>query len=320
MQMINFTVRESDDKIRLDLFLTKNQALCSRSRIKKLIEEGLVTVNGLKTKASHQVNVGEKVSITIPDPVRLDMNPESIPLDILFEDDSILVINKPAGITVHPAPGNWHGTLVNALLAHCTNLSGINGILRPGIVHRLDKDTSGLIIVAKDDISHRNLARQLKEREIKRRYLAFVWGSFEKGEGRIEAPIGRHPKDRKRMGVVTKGSREAVTNFRILEVYAFLSLVSLQLETGRTHQIRVHMEHIGHPVFGDPVYGGRTKRIKGILPQYRTLALQLLNMMPRQALHAEYVGFVHPKTVQNMEFHADMPEDMKSLWEALKTG
>ena len=221
------------------------------------------------------------------------------------------MLDKAAGMTVHPAPGSWQGTLVNALLHHCRDLSGINGVLRPGIVHRLDRNTTGLLIVAKNDAAHRGLAAQLEAHCIERRYAALVWGQLQEEEGRIDAPIGRHPRDRKLMAVVEDG-RAAVTRFAVVEHFQFLSLLDLRLETGRTHQIRVHLQHCGHPVFGDPAYGGRN-RVHGIRPEYRLQADHHLGLIDRQALHARRLRFTHPTAGRPMEFEAELPADLARL-------
>ncbi len=245
--------------------------------------------------------------LTIPHPKPSPIEPENILLDIVYEDDSVIVVNKQAGMVVHPAAGNYSGTMVNALLYHCKNLSGIGGVERPGIVHRLDKDTSGLLMVAKDDLSHQGLSKQLKERTIVRRYTAIVRGILKREDGKIETDIGRHMVDRKRMSVTTKKGRRAVTEFRVIEKFKDHTLLNLKLKTGRTHQIRVHLSHIGHPVLGDKVYGGNKKYGKLIIP------------VNRQVLHAHLLGFVHPKTGIYMEFEAPLPADIESILEVLRS-
>ena len=297
---------------RLDRYLADQRPEFSRSRLQKLIAEGAVCINGKTTRSSYRVVADDSITINIPPPTDSAINPEDIPLDIFFEDDHVLVLDKPAGMIVHPAGRVTSGTLVNALLSHCTHLSGINGVLRPGIVHRLDKDTSGLMVVAKSDAGHRGLAAQLEVRAMERRYLALIWGSFEADEGRIEAPIGRHPKDRKRMAVSLNG-RYAATRWKIKARYDFLSLLSLALETGRTHQIRVHLAHLNRPVFGDPIYGGREERLSGIAPLFRRRATHLLAQTNRQMLHATQLTFVHPVTKEEMMFEAHPPEDMQKI-------
>lgn len=301
---------------RLDLFLGRHCPDLSRSRIQGLIREGAVRVNGQPARASYQIRPDDAIALDLPAPTELSVAPEDIPLDVIFEDEDLLVLNKGPGLTVHPAPGSWQHTLVNALLHHCRDLSGINGVLRPGIVHRLDRDTTGLLVVAKSDQAHRHLAAQLQRRDLERRYTALVWGHLRLLQGRIEAPIGRHPRDRKRMGVVA-GGRAALTHYRVAEPLAFLSLLDLRLETGRTHQIRVHLQHLGHPVFGDPVYGGRSP-IRGLSPEQRLRAGELLQLLPRQALHARSLRFTHPRSGEFIELSAPLPADMEALLAAAR--
>ena len=316
---MEFFISEEEAGKRVDRFLAEQELGCSRSYLQKLITGDHVSVNGVRPKVSYMVRPGDQIVICLPEPVPMHLDPEDIPLDIFFEDEHLLVLNKPPEMVVHPAAGHRTGTLVHALLHHCDNLSGIGGVLKPGIVHRLDKDTSGLLVVAKDDATHRELSRQFGERTIVRTYFALVWGTPKTPEGRIEAPIGRSATDRKKMAVTEKGKgRYAATKYRIAEQFDFLSMLSLRLETGRTHQIRVHMSHIGHPVFGDPKYSGREKHLKGIAPECRIQARNLLKQMPRQALHAATLGFVHPKTGAQVEFSSEMPEDMKGLVDAMR--
>ena len=310
--MIHLKILPQHEGQRLDRYLADQRPDLSRSRLQKLIAEGAVCINGKTTRSSYRVVAGDSITINIPPPTDSAINPEDIPLDIFFEDDHVLVLDKPAGMIVHPAGRVTSGTLVNALLSHCTHLSGINGVLRPGIVHRLDKDTSGLMVVAKSDAGHRGLAAQLEVRAMERRYLALIWGGFEADEGRIEAPIGRHPKNRKRMAVSLNG-RYAATRWKIRARYDFLSLLSLALETGRTHQIRVHLTHLNRPVFGDPLYGGREERLYGIAPLFRREATHLLAQTNRQMLHATRLTFVHPVTQEEMMFEAHPPEDMQKI-------
>ena len=307
---MHIQVSPQDPARRLDVFLSLCCPEFSRSRIQSLIKQGAVRVNQQPTRSSYQVQPGDHIDLDEPEPVPLEVLAEKIPLNILFEDADLLVVDKAAGMTVHPAPGSWTGTLVNALLHHCVDLSGINGVLRPGIVHRLDKETTGLLVVAKNDAAHRRLAAQLEARRIHRHYTALVWGHPEES-GQVDAPIGRHPRDRKKMAVVATG-RRALTHFAVAERYAFISLLDLQLDTGRTHQIRVHLQHIGHPVFGDPVYGGRN-RTHGIRPEHRRRAEAMLEMIDRQALHARRLCFVHPRTEEEMEFTCELPKDMTDL-------
>ena len=301
---------------RLDLFLRTHCPQHSRSSIQALIKAGAIRVNGQKTRPAYLVQPGDKIAAELPEPEPLAAHPEPLPLSIAYEDDDLLVVNKAAGMTVHPAPGATEGTLVNALLHHCRDLSGINGALRPGIVHRLDKETSGLMLVAKRDTAHRALAASLQAHQVERRYAALVWGVLREENGRIAAPIGRHPKNRKKMAVVEDG-RDAATHFSVAEHYPFTTSIECQLETGRTHQIRVHLAHIGHPVFGDPVYGGRDQA-RGIRPEYRRQANWMLSLIKRQALHAKELRFVHPTTGEMMEFTAPLPEDFHAALEAAR--
>ena len=301
-------VSPHDPEQRLDLFLSERCAELSRTRIQTLIKAGEVQVNGKAVRPSYLIKAGDRIALEVPDPRPLEVLSEPIPLDIVYEDGDLLVVDKGAGMTVHPAPGSWEGTLVNALLHHCDDLSGINGVLRPGIVHRLDKETTGLLVVAKNDAAHRGLAAQLEAREISRRYAALVWGHPVDERGTVDAPVGRHPRNRKKNAVV-EGGRAAVTHFAVTERFAFASLLELRLETGRTHQIRVHMQHMGHPVFGDPVYGGRN-RVEGIRPEFRRRAQEMLGLIERQALHARQLRFRHPRTGEEMTFAAELPEDM----------
>ncbi len=286
---------------RIDKYLQTVEPDLSRTRIQELVKDGNITVNGKQVKTNYRLQLEDQLSLTIPDPEPAEIAHENLALDIIYEDDQVLVVNKPRGMVVHPAPGNFHGTLVNGLLYHCNDLSGINGVLRPGIVHRIDKDTSGLLMVAKTDESHQELAKQLKDKTTYRKYLALVHGSLSHEEGTIDAPLGRDEKDRKKMAVTPKNSKEAVTHFKVEERFDHFTFVSCRLETGRTHQIRVHMAYIGHPVVGDPKYGpAKTLPIDG------------------QALHAEQLGFTHPKTGEKMQFTAPLPEDMKELLNQLK--
>ncbi len=278
---------------RLDRFLAETEEELTRSAIQKLIEEGSVTVNGVVPAKNRKLREGERVTVEIPDPVLPEAAAENIPLSIVYEDADLLVVNKPRGMVVHPAAGNYTGTLVNALLYHCgDSLSGINGVLRPGIVHRIDKDTSGLLIVAKNDFSHRLLAEQIKEHSFTRKYQAVVCGNIRDDEGTINAPIGRHPTERKKMAVTAKNSREAVTHYRVLTRYRGYTHLELTLETGRTHQIRVHTAYIGHPVAGDPVYGGKN----------------YLKSLNGQCLHAYFISFVHPRTNEILTLSAPLPD------------
>lgn len=288
---------------RLDAFLAGREELgLSRSRIKALIDEGNVTVGGATPKASQSVAPGDEIVVRVPDPQPIDLVPEEIPLDVVFEDEDLLVINKQRGMVVHPAAGHWTGTLVHALLDRVDDLEGIGSELRPGIVHRLDKDTTGLMVVAKNERAMAALQEQIREHAVQRIYWAVVHGNNMPDTGRIEAPIGRHPRDRKRMAVNIKTGRDAVTHFRVLERYRGYALLECRLETGRTHQIRVHLSYIGHPVVADPLYGPRKAH---------------LDLEP-QALHARELGFTHPRTGEWMEFTVEPPADMMAAIERLR--
>ncbi len=303
MENVIFEITEEDSDKRLDVMLTAKLGGFSRNRVEKLITDGNILVNGKAVKPGYKLKQGDKASVSIPEPKVLEVKAEDIPLDILYEDEDIIVINKPRGMVVHPAAGNYEGTLVNALLEHCRgSLSDINGVIRPGIVHRIDKDTSGVLVVAKNNSSHGILSDKLKEHDIKRVYIAVAEGVIIEDTGKIDAPIGRHPTERKKMAVNLKNGRRAVTHFRVLERFKSSTLLELQLETGRTHQIRVHMSYIGHPLIGDTVYGRKKQRygIEG------------------QALHARVLGFVHPGTGKYVEFEAEAPTEFNELVKTLR--
>ncbi len=304
-------------KERIDKFLAHQIENITRSRIQKAIHQGLVLVNNNVVKASHEVSPGELIRCALPQRPRLKALPEPIPLEVLYEDDDLIVVNKPAGMVTHPAYGNYTGTLVNALLYHCQQLSTLNDGLRPGIVHRLDKDTSGLIVAAKNDTAHAHLSRQFSRRTIEREYWALVWGVFQKPRGVIEASLGRSKSDRKKI-TVTRMGKPAVTEYEVLESFPYLSLLRLKLHTGRTHQIRVHLAHIGHPVFGDPTYGGRRIAWGGSGGKQKTPVQRYLEIMPRQALHARTLGFVHPSTKKFLLFESNLPSDMTRLLDELR--
>jgi 23S rRNA pseudouridine1911/1915/1917 synthase len=295
---------------RLDAFVGTRLPELSRTRAAQLIGEARVRVNGRPARKSDRVEAGDVVEIEIPAPEPSTVEPESIPLDIVHEDGDLLVVSKPAGLVVHPAPGHRTGTLVNALLHHVQDLSGIGGVKRPGIVHRLDKDTSGLMIVAKHDRAHRRLAAALKRREIRRSYLAACWGHLAEDRLSVEAPVGRSSRDRKRMAVVESG-RPALTHFERLARWPAADLIRADLETGRTHQIRVHLAHIGHPVVGDPVYG--TSGARGISGSDRPWAKELERRVPRQFLHAWRLRFEHPRTGAPMVLEAPLPPDLQAV-------
>ncbi|WP_018084875.1 RluA family pseudouridine synthase [Desulfurispora thermophila] len=294
---LEYRVGEEQAGQRLDQFLARQNQDLSRTYIQELIGQQRVQVDGQHCKAGQRVKQGQLVTVVLPPPCDLEVKPEKIALDIYYEDSHVIVVNKPRGMVVHPAEGNFSGTLVNALLYHCRDLSGINGVLRPGIVHRLDKDTSGLLVVAKHDQAHVHLAEQLKERRVNRRYLALVHGVLRHRRGSIEAPIGRDPRDRQKMAVVFKNSKPALTHYLVRQFCGQYSYLELRLATGRTHQIRVHMAHIGHPVVGDPKYG----------PARPHLGLD------GQFLHAALLGFVHPATGEYLEFKAPLPEELRAV-------
>lgn len=291
---------------RLDAYLAGKVEL-SRSRLEQLIRDGQVTVNGEVPKKRYSPAAGDRIRVAVPAPEPSTALPEDIPLDIVYQDRDLVVVNKQAGLVVHPAPGHRSGTLVNALLYHVGDLSGIGGVLRPGIVHRLDRDTSGLMIVAKNDKAHERISRELKRRRVKRRYLAASWGHLNDDAVSVEAPIGRDPGDRKKMGVV-EGGRRALTHFRRLERWRAADLVRAELESGRTHQIRVHLLHLGHPVVGDVVYA--EAREKGFSGKNRSWAQQLARRTHRQFLHAAELEFVHPRTGEQLQFSSPLPEDL----------
>lgn len=304
-------------KERLDVFLTNHVENASRNKVQHAIKKGSVLVNGARVRSSHQVAPGEIIHVTLDKPPPQKAVPQNIPLTVQYEDEHLLVVNKPAGMVTHPAYGNYSGTLVNALLYHCNTLSSLNDRLRPGIVHRLDKDTSGLVVVAKSDVAHARLAKQFAQRTIDREYWAIVWGVFENKQGVIETLVGRSKSDRKKMAVVA-GGKQAVTEYTVLREFSYLSLVRLKLRTGRTHQIRVHLAHINHPVFGDPTYNGRQMVWGPGTAKQKAEVQRLLNLMPRQALHAKTIGFVHPGTGEKMKFDSKLPEDMTGVLEALE--
>lgn len=287
-----FAASPEDTGKRLDAWLAAQPELSlTRSAVQQLLEQGQITKNGKAAKKNDKLQPGDAVAVTVPEPQPLDVLPQDIPLEIVFEDDELLVVNKPKGMVVHPAPGHPDGTLVNALLWHCAGrLSGINGVIRPGIVHRIDRDTSGLLIVAKTDRAHLGLAEQIAVHSFTREYEAVVCGRFKEESGTVHAPIGRDPRDRQKMCVITTNSKDAVTHYTVLTQYEKYAHIRCKLETGRTHQIRVHMKHIGHPVYGDAVYGKAEKGVEG------------------QCLHAKKIGFIHPVTGAYLEFDSPLPD------------
>lgn len=302
---LQYEVTEEEDGLRLDQYIAGRCMDLSRSYIQKLIKESRVTINkNIQTKTKTAVQESDIVNVSLPDPKELEIKPQDIPLDILYEDNDVLVVNKPKGMVVHPAPGHYEDTLVNAVLYHCRdNLSGINGVLRPGIVHRIDKDTTGALIVCKNDKAHQKIADQLRAHTITRSYRAIVYNNFSEDEGMINAPIGRHPTNRKKRMVTEKNSKEALTHYKVLDhLNHKFNYIECRLETGRTHQIRVHMSHIGHPLLGDEVYGPANSKFKNL---------------QGQTLHAATLGFIHPTTEEYMEFSAPLPDYFEKLLKTL---
>ena len=311
---LSFTVAPEQAGTRLDVFLPQADASFSRSQIKYAIEEGNVLVNGREPKASQHLKAGDIVSLHVEPAIEATAGPQDIPLDIVYEDASIIVVNKPAGMVVHPAPGNPDSTLVNALLFHCHDLSGIGGVLRPGIVHRLDKETSGLIVAAKTDEAHRHLSAQFEKHDVHKKYIALVWGNVKGTSGEIMLPVGRHPVDRKKMSTKSRHGKDALTLWKVKERFGTATLLDIEIKTGRTHQIRVHLTERGWPVVGDAVYGApRMQTIKDASVKSR------LKAFDRHALHAAQISFVHPQKGERMVFAAPMPDDMETLCIAFRS-
>ncbi|MBR5799617.1 MAG: RluA family pseudouridine synthase [Lachnospiraceae bacterium] len=303
LKEFHFEVSEEYEGERIDKYLSLVMEDVTRSYIQKLLAEKLATVNGKEVKANYKLKSDDEVRLFLPPAVMPDIEPEDIPLSVLYEDDDVIVVNKPKGMVVHPAAGHYKGTLVNAVLFHCKGrLSGINGVLRPGIVHRIDKDTTGSLIICKNDYAHNDIAMQLKEHSIVRKYHAIVCGVIKDDEGTITGNIGRHPNDRKKMAVLKQGGKEAVTHYKVLQRFEKYTYVECVLETGRTHQIRVHMSHIGFPLLGDEVYGRKESPFK----------------LVGQCLHAKILGFVHPRTKEYIETNAPLPEYFENLLKKLK--
>lgn len=293
---LNLTVKAENAGVRIDKFISENADGITRSATAKLIEDGNVTVDGKEISKNYKCKENDEITVFIPDAKPLEARAEKIPLDIAYEDSDLLVVNKPKGMVVHPAAGNYDGTLVNALLYHCDgSLSGINGVIRPGIVHRIDKDTSGLLIVAKNDFAHIHLAEQIKDHSFHRAYQAVVYGNIREDSGTVNQPIGRNPNDRKKMAVTLKNSKNATTHYEVINRFGDFTHIRCILETGRTHQIRVHMAYIGHPLAGDMVYGPK----------------KVIKSLEGQCLHAGEIGFVHPRTGQYMEFKSELPDYFK---------
>ena len=311
---ITLRVEPADARQRLDVYVAAALPELTRSRVQRLIREGRIRVDGGAPRAADLTKAGSVVEISVPPPAPLDAIAEDLPLCVVYEDDSVIVVDKEAGMVVHPAAGHAQGTLVNALLHHCRDLSGIGGVMRPGIVHRIDKGTSGLLVVAKNDRAHASLAAQFKEHTIDREYLAIVWGRFRESKGRFDRPVGRHPGDRKRMSVASRQGKSAVTLFRVEKDLGGFSLLRLKLKTGRTHQIRVHLSSAGHPVVGDPTYGGGVSR-GATAPRE---ARPLLRKLGRPALHAALLGFDHPETGERTRFESSLPPALVQFWEHLE--
>ncbi|WP_294375827.1 RluA family pseudouridine synthase [uncultured Clostridium sp.] len=301
MEKTLITVDEKDEGIRIDKYLTQIFEDKSRSFIQGLIEKENIKVNGKIPKSNYKLRKSDEIEIIIPEPEILKVEPENIPIDIVYEDEDVIVVNKPQGMVVHPAPGNYNGTLVNALLYHCKDLSSINGVIRPGIVHRIDKDTSGILVVAKNDEAHNKLSEQLKDHSMKREYYALIEGRLKNDSGTIDKPLGRNKKDRLKIGIVEDGKR-AVTHYEVLERYNGYTLIKCVLETGRTHQIRVHMSSIGFPLVGDPLYGFKRQKFK----------------VEGQVLHAKTLGFIHPRSGKYMEFTSELPQYFEDLLNKLR--
>lgn len=321
-----FTVPEVKTKQRIDKYISNFIENASRTKVKKAIDLGYVTVNGDPVKSNYIVKPEDEIEIELEYPEKQDILPEDIPLEIVFEDEYLMIINKPAGMVVHPAYKNYTGTLVNAILYYAEkqkgSLSNLNGFERAGIVHRLDKDTSGLIVIAKDEETHRKLSEQFFHHTIEREYVAIIWGKLKKKKGEISNRLGRDKRDRKKVTVLKEGEtagKTAVTNYEVISEYDFLSLIKLNLKTGRTHQIRVHMADKGHPVFGDETYGGREPHSVNLTSNMKARIRNLLEKIDRQALHARVLGFVHPATGEKIRFESEIPVDMKQILESINS-
>ena len=316
--VVELVVPPGKKKERLDVYITGHIENATRNKVQQAIRGGTVLVNGGEVRPSYTVMPDDVIRITLPRPAPTEALPENIPLEILFEDDDLIVVNKPAGMVTHPAFGNYTGTLVNALLYHCGTLVSGPDLIRPGIVHRLDKETSGVMVVAKNDVAHAKLAKQFALRTIRREYQAIVWGRFRESSGLIDAGLGRSKSDRKKMAVVD-GGKSAATEYTVLEQFPYLALLRLKLRTGRTHQIRVHLAHINHPVFGDPTYNGRRIVWGSGGGAQKSEVQRFLALMPRQALHAKTIGFVHPSTRRVLFFDTRLPADMAGLLDLLQS-
>ncbi len=324
-QIYKIVVPKKAKLMRVDAFITSQIGGVSRSKVQELIERDLILINDkIVKKHSTKIKIDDVITVNIPRLKRLQVEPENIPLEFIYEDDDIIVINKPPNLVVHPGIGNRTGTLVNGLAHHCTTLSNVGGEYRPGIVHRLDKDTSGLIIAAKNNIAHNLMAKKFEKREIKKYYLALVWGKFKNKSGKIITHIGRSSKNRQKYVVVSENSKNkgkyAETHYEVLEEYDFMSLVKIRIITGRTHQIRVHFSDINHPVLGDIDYGGKIKRFKTLIPRHRKIAIDVMDTIHRQALHSYQMEFTHPTTNEEMKLTAPIPDDILTAVEIMKDG
>ncbi|MBM4274675.1 MAG: RluA family pseudouridine synthase [Deltaproteobacteria bacterium] len=313
-EVISLIVGESESGPRLDQYLARRLGW-SRARLQKLLKSGLVTLNGRPAAASHRVRAGEALQVTLLPPEPSSLIPEALPLDVVYEDRDLIVVNKPPSLVVHPAPGHRGGTLLNALLAHCPELKEMGDVSRPGLVHRLDKDTSGLLVAAKTELAHQALVRQFQEREVRKRYLALVWGRLPQKSGRIEGIVGRHPTQRQKMSVHSRRGKEAVTLWQVVREFPGpLTLVELTPQTGRTHQLRVHLASLGHPVLGDATYGGGVSRLKAAPPRLSPLR----PLVRRQLLHAWRLGFTHPRSGEELNWEAPLPEDFQNTVDFLE--
>lgn len=315
---MDMVVPSQKKRERLDMFLTRELPNISRSKIQQLIRDGAITVNGKKVKPNHLVKPYENIHIELPKSTPVELIPEPIPLDIVYEDEYLLVVNKPPGMVVHPACGHARGTLVNALLGHAKTLSPSSDPYRPGIVHRLDKDTSGLLVVAKNEKVHQALSKQFEQKIAHREYIALVWGKFTQSTGTIETYLARSKRDRKRIVVSDEVGKLAITHYQVRETFDFLTLLNITLRTGRTHQIRAHMAYLGHSVFGDPEYGGRTRGLTGLNRAQTAQAIALLELMPRQALHAKILEFIHPVIQERMRLDSPIPQDFQLVLGCLR--
>lgn len=316
--ILKLAVSENEHGSRVDVFCTHKIEGFSRSHFTKLAAAGHITIDNQPVKASHKVRPGETLVVEMAPPPPIEAQPEDIPLDIIYEDEFLLIVNKPSGMVCHPAAGNYTGTLVNGLLYYFSKLKDFSEKIRPGLVHRLDKNTSGLLVIAKTEQILAQLQAMMKKRLIERKYTALVWGKMGQVDGTIDLPLGRSPSDRKKMKVFGAKNRESITHYKVVKSYSIAEMLSVKLQTGRTHQIRVHLSYYGHPVIGDPTYGGRSKSVVKFTGKKKQLALSLLRILESQALHAKHLSFEHPVTKEMMEFSSDLPDDIQKAIEILK--